>query len=86
MKREDFVFDHMDDEYEDYWFKVVGDTKDELTKKYMEMCMVSVTEVVYSKPCQMFNVGAMMPWMDYTPRTLDEIIAANSHNEAVRNK
>lgn len=25
MKREDFVFDHMDDEYEDYWFKVVGD-------------------------------------------------------------
>ena len=22
------------------------------------------------------NVGAMMPWMDYTPRTLDEIIAA----------
>lgn len=42
MKREDFIFDHMDDEYEDYWFKVVGDTKDELTKKYMEMCMVSV--------------------------------------------
>ena len=37
MKREDFIFDHMDDEYEDYWFKVVGDTKDELTKKYMEM-------------------------------------------------
>lgn len=35
---------------------------------------------------EMFNVGAMMPWMDYTPRTLDEIIAANSHNEAVRNK
>ena len=31
MKREDFVFDHMDDEYEDYWFKVIGDTKDELT-------------------------------------------------------
>lgn len=39
-----------------------------------------------TKPCQMFNVGVMMPWMDYTPRTLDEIIAANSHNEAVRNK
>lgn len=28
MKREDFIFDHMDDEYEDYWFKVVGDTKE----------------------------------------------------------
>lgn len=24
----------------------------------------------------MFNVGAMMPWMDYTPRLLDEIIAS----------
>lgn len=56
MKREDFVFDHMDDEYEDYWFKVVGDTKDELTKKYMEMCMVSVTEVVYSNKEQVLGV------------------------------
>lgn len=43
-------------------------------------------EELYTKPCQMFNVGVMMPWMDYTPRTLDEIIAANSHNKAVRNK
>lgn len=25
--------------------------------------------------CQFYNVGAMMPWMDYTPRTLDEILA-----------
>ena len=23
---------------------------------------------------QIYNVGAMMPWMDYTPQTLDEII------------
>ena len=22
----------------------------------------------------MYNVGSMMPWMDYTPRTLDEIL------------
>lgn len=25
---------------------------------------------------QIYNVGCMMPWMDYTPRTLDEIIRA----------
>ena len=25
-------------------------------------------------PMRMYNVGCMMPWMDYTPRTLDEII------------
>lgn len=24
--------------------------------------------------CEMYNVGAMMPWMDYTPRALDEIL------------
>lgn len=33
---------------------------------------------LYGHPCQMYNVGAMMPWMDYTPRTLDEIVAAVS--------
>lgn len=31
---------------------------------------------LYGKPCNMCNVGAMMPYMDYTPRTLDELIAA----------
>ena len=28
---------------------------------------------LYSRPCSMFNVGAMMPWMDYTPRTLEQV-------------
>lgn len=29
---------------------------------------------VHSSNCgQIYNVGCMMPWMDYTPRTLDEI-------------
>lgn len=30
-------------------------------------------EELYTRQCNMINVGAMMPWMDYTPRTLDEI-------------
>ena len=25
-------------------------------------------------PCQAYNVGAMLPYMDYTPRTWEEII------------
>lgn len=33
-------------------------------------------EELYTRPCKMYNVGAMMPWMNYTPRTLDEILAA----------
>lgn len=32
-------------------------------------------EELYGHPCYMYNVGAMMPYMDYTPRTLDEIVA-----------
>lgn len=32
-------------------------------------------EDLYLKPCNMYNVGAMMKYMNYTPRTLDEIIA-----------
>lgn len=30
-------------------------------------------EELYGKECRMYNVGAMLPYMDYTPRTLDEI-------------
>ena len=29
---------------------------------------------LYDKPCNMFNVGAMINYIDYTPRTLEEII------------
>ncbi len=28
----------------------------------------------YANTGQIYNVGAMMPWMEYTPRTLDEIV------------
>lgn len=31
-------------------------------------------EQLYGKPCQMYNVGAMLPYMDYTPQTLDTIV------------
>lgn len=35
-------------------------------------------EELYSVPCNMFNVGCMMPYMNYTPRTLSEIISRNN--------
>lgn len=31
-------------------------------------------ESLYQKKCDMINVGAMMPWMKYTPKTADEIL------------
>ena len=39
----------------------------------IQMC---IRDRLYTRPCKMYNVGAMMPWMNYTPRTLDEILAA----------
>ena len=35
-------------------------------------------ENLYEKQCNMVNVGAMMPWMDYTPRTKQEILSGYS--------
>lgn len=34
-----------------------------------------LTEQLYCKPCEMYNVGCMMPYMNYAPKTLDDIIA-----------
>lgn len=43
------------------------DVINKFTKKYVEDI---------KRPIHMCNVGCMMPWMDYTPRTLEEIKAA----------
>lgn len=36
---------------------------------------------LYEKPLNMWNVGAMMPYINYTPRTLEEILTAHKTNE-----
>lgn len=39
-------------------------------------------EEIYNKSCNMYNVGCMMSYMNYTPRTLEEIISGyNNYNE-----
>ena len=45
----------------------------------MERVKYEMTEL-YDKPCFMYNVGIMIDYMNYTPRTLDEIISANKTN------
>ena len=48
--------------HEDYWF-VTDKTSDEyLTNKYMEMCMVCVPEVVYSKDENVIGVKRLFPF------------------------
>lgn len=73
MKETDFIFDRIEGgKYCDYWFKVTGDTKEELTDRYMEQSMVEVTEAVFSiqdgqwgiKRLFPFNYDVITPWDD----------------------
>lgn len=56
------------------WYHLYGHVHTSFEYNMMENAKFQM-EALYEKPCQMYNVGAMMPWMDYTPKTLDEIIA-----------
>lgn len=55
------------------WYHLYGHVHNSFEANMMESTKRMMTDL-YSKQCQMFNVGAMMPWMNYTPRLLDEII------------
>lgn len=57
------------------WYHLYGHVHNSFEARMMEHCEREMTEL-YVKQCNMCNVGCMMPWMNYTPRTLDEIIAA----------
>ena len=55
------------------WFHLYGHVHNSFEYNMMEHDKY-LMEQLYSKQCDMYNVGAMMPYMDYTPRTLDEIL------------
>jgi len=58
------------------WYHLYGHVHTSFEANMMEHNKFLMEEL-YGKQCQMYNVGCMMPYMDYTPRTLDEIIEAN---------
>lgn len=63
MKEADFVFDRIEGgKYCDYWFKIVGDTKAELTDKYMEQSMIEVTEAVFSIQDGQWGIKRLFPF------------------------
>jgi len=55
------------------WYHLYGHVHNSFEARMMEHDRYLMEEL-YGHKCLMYNVGAMMPWMDYTPRTLDEII------------
>ena len=59
------------------WYHLYGHVHNSFEANMMEHDRM-LLEDLYCRKCNMFNVGAMMPWMDYTPRTLDEIEGRSS--------
>lgn len=55
------------------WYHLYGHVHNSFEWNMMEHDKYLMTEL-YGKKCQMYNVGAMIPYMGYTPRTLEEII------------
>ena len=55
------------------WYHLYGHVHNSFEHNMMEKNR-DLMGNLYDRQCEMYNVGAMMPYMDYTPRTLDEII------------
>ena len=62
MKAADFVFKKCDLTHNDLWFDIVGETKKELTDKYMEQCMVCVSEAVFSVSDGEYGIKRIFPF------------------------
>lgn len=58
------------------WYHLYAHVHSSFEWNMMERVKYEMTEL-YDKPCLMFNVGAMIDYMNFTPRTLDEILKAN---------
>lgn len=55
------------------WIHLYGHVHNSFEANMMEHTKYLMKEL-YTKECEMYNCGAMKSYMDYTPRTLDEIL------------
>ncbi len=62
------------------WYHLYGHVHVSFEWNMMERMKYEM-ETLYDKPCYMFNCGVMLDYMDYTPRTLDEILERQKSNE-----
>jgi len=63
MKESDFILDRIDGgKYCDYWFRIIGETKKELTDRYMEQSMVEVNEAVFSIQDGQWGIKRLFPF------------------------
>lgn len=59
---------------------------EKLIKELQENPLEDLSGRTYQHYAQIYNVGAMMPWIEYTPRTLDEIIRRKKEYLAMDNE
>lgn len=57
------------------WVHLYGHVHNSFEWNMMKQLQYEMQEL-YEKQCRMYNVGCMMTYMDYTPRTLDEILCS----------
>lgn len=60
-KEEDFELDRIGTEFDDYWFKVKGQSAKIIEDANMEVFMVCVPEVAYSFPEKVVGVKRLFP-------------------------
>ena len=58
------------------WYHLYGHIHNSFEWHIMERIKYEM-ETLYDKECNMYNVGCMMPYMSYCPRTLGDIITMN---------
>lgn len=58
------------------WYHFYGHVHNSFEWNMMERIKYEM-KALYDKPCEMYNVGCMMTYMEYKPRTLEEIIGGN---------
>ena len=79
-KEEDFELDRIGTEFDDYWFKVKGQSAKIIERDNMEVFMVCVPEVVYSFPEKVVCVKRLFPFnYDVVFSDDDELKALLSH-------
>lgn len=59
---------------ENGWYHFYGHVRNSSADNIMNTCRKQISEL-HGKNMRMLNVGAMQPWMDYTPRSLEELAA-----------
>lgn len=62
------------------WYHLYGHVHTSFEYNMMENIKFQM-ENLYTTPCKMMNVGAMMPYINYIPRTLEEIFGRKLKHE-----